>query len=109
MLKYGSGKCDWLKAKPGFVLACMENMEYQQSEITLKTGDEIYLYTDGVTEATNNSEELFGESRLLEIMNSKRDSSLTEQLSYVKEEIDIFRGDAEQFDDITMLIMEYKK
>ena len=109
LLKYANQDYNWLKAKPGFVLAGMENMEYHQNEITLKTGDKICLYTDGVTEATNNNDELFGESRLLEIMNNKKDSSLTEQLSQVKKEVDIFMSGGEQFDDITMLIMEYRK
>ncbi|MBP1945858.1 SpoIIE family protein phosphatase [Methanobacterium petrolearium] len=109
LIKYGRDEYGWLKAKPGFVLAGMKNVEYHQKEITLKTGDRIYLYTDGVTEATNSSDELFGDSRLLETMNNKKGLNLSEQLTYVKGEIDVFMGDEEQFDDITMLIIEYKK
>lgn len=109
LLKHANKGYDWLKSKPGFVLAGLENIKYHQNEITLKQGDRVYLYTDGVTEAINSRDELFGDSRLLNIMNDKKDPSLTEQLTYVKQKIDDFVGDKEQFDDITMLIMEYKE
>ncbi len=108
MLKHAGKGYDWLKSKAGFVLAGMENINYHQNEINLEPGDRVYLYTDGVTEAVNHDNELFGDSRLLKVMNNKKDSNLTELLSYVKEEIDIFAGNKEQFDDITMLAIEYK-
>lgn len=109
LLKHGNKDYDWLKAKPELVLAGMENIKYSQNEITLETGDRVCLYTDGVNEAINCDDEIFGDSRLLQTVNNKKNLSLNEVLSYVKEEIDIFVKDREQFDDITMLIMEYKK
>ncbi|WP_431063785.1 SpoIIE family protein phosphatase [Methanobacterium sp.] len=109
LLKHANKDYNWLKSKPGFVLAGMENIKYYQEEITLEQGDRIYLYTDGVTEAINCDDELFGDLRLLKIMNTKKDSSLKELLFYVQDKINIFVRDREQFDDITMLIMEYKK
>jgi sigma-B regulation protein RsbU (phosphoserine phosphatase) len=109
LLKHTGKDYDWLKSKPGFVLAGMENIKYHQNEITLKLGDRVYLYTDGVTEAINSENKLFGDSRLLKIINNKKNPNLTELLSYVNEKIDNFVKDKEQFDDITMLIMEYKK
>ncbi len=108
LLKHAGNDYNWLKSKPGFVLAGMENINYYQNEIDLEPGDRVYLYTDGVTEAINHDDELFGDLRLLQVMNNKNDPNLTELLSYVKEEIDIFAGNKEQFDDITMLVMEYK-
>jgi sigma-B regulation protein RsbU (phosphoserine phosphatase) len=109
LLKHACKNYDWLKSKPGFVLAGMENIKYYQNEITLEQGDRVYLYTDGITEASNDNDDLFGDARLLQVMNNKNDLSLKELLSHVKEKVDDFAGEREQFDDITMLIMEYKR
>ncbi|MCK9150619.1 SpoIIE family protein phosphatase [Methanobacterium alcaliphilum] len=109
LLKTGINEYKWLKSKPGFVLAGMENIKYTQNEITINSGDRVFLYTDGITEAINCDDELFGESRLLKVLSSEKDQSLKEILNYVKKEIDIFVEGRKQFDDITMLIMEYKK
>ena len=68
----------------------------------------MYWRLTGVTEAINGHDELFGDSRLLEIMNHTLNQNLQELLSHIKEEIDVFTGEQEQFDDITMLIMEYQ-
>jgi serine phosphatase RsbU (regulator of sigma subunit) len=87
----------------------MEDINYHQNAIALEPGDRVYLYTDGVTEASNINDELFGDSRLLQIMNDKMNLSLKELVDYVKEKVDTFAGEREQFDDITMLVMEYKK
>ena len=109
LLKRANNEYTWLKSKPGFVLAGIDNIQYHQNAIALEPGDRVYLYTDGVTEASNCKDELFGDSRLLQIMNDKKDLGLKELVSYVKREVDDFVGEREQFDDITMLIMEYKK
>lgn len=108
LIKHVDEDYDWLKSESGFVLAGIEDMEYHQNEITLKQGDRVYLYTDGVTEAMNVNDELFGDSRLLKIINSEKNLIITEILSNVKEKIDSFAGDVEQSDDITMLMLEYK-
>lgn len=108
LLKHDNEDYNWLESNPCFVLAGMENIQYPQTEITLKPGDRIYLFTDGVTEAINGHDELFGDSRLLEIMNHTFNPNLQDLLSHIKEEIDVFTGEQEQFDDITMLIMEYQ-
>ncbi len=99
----------WLKSKPGFVLGGMEDIKYSQNEIFLKPGDRIFLYTDGITEAINKDEEAFGEERLFKAINKKGSSEISNVLDSVKNKIDIFVGDLDQFDDITMLILEYKK
>ncbi|MCE5214550.1 MAG: PP2C family protein-serine/threonine phosphatase [Methanobacterium sp.] len=109
LLKRTGEDYNWLKTKPGLVLAGMEDIIYSQMDINLKTGDRIYLYTDGVTEATNGADEIFGDEHLQEIINKEENLSLKNLLTYVKEEIDNFVKDQEQFDDITMLVMEYKK
>lgn len=107
LYKKKGGEFDWLKSKPGFVLAGMPGMKYKQSTMKFESGDRIYLYTDGVTEAINNKEELYGEERLITIMNSMGDIPLNEVLKHIKVDMDDFVGEADQFDDITMLAMEY--
>ncbi|MDP1552356.1 MAG: SpoIIE family protein phosphatase [Methanobacteriaceae archaeon] len=109
LIKHGNKYYDWFKCRAGFVLGGMDNIKYTQNEITLDYGDRVCLYTDGITEAINSNEELFGDSRFLKIMNNTNNLSIKEIVSYVKGEIDSFVKDEEQFDDITMLIMEYKK
>lgn len=99
----------WLKSKPNFVLGGMENIIYNQKEIFLQPGDRLFLYTDGVTEAINKNEEAFGEGHLLNIINESGDFDIYKVLDSVKSEINHFVGDSEQFDDITMVILEYKK
>ena len=96
------------KIKPGFVLAGMEEMRYRAESITLAPGDKIFQYTDGVTEATNAENELYGMERLSRVLCENRGRPPAELLPAVKEDIDRFVGQAPQFDDITMLCLEYK-
>lgn len=97
------------KLKAGFVLAGMEDMKYKGGSIILEEGDKIFQYTDGVTEATNISNELYGGERLNTVLNENSTKTPYEILEAVKKNIDAFVGEAEQFDDITMLCLEYKK
>ena len=97
------------KIKAGFVLAGMEGMKYTAGSMVLSEGDKIFQYTDGVTEAINAENELYGKERLENILNSIYDSNPSDILCGVKKDIDKFVGDADQFDDITMLCLEYKK
>jgi sigma-B regulation protein RsbU (phosphoserine phosphatase) len=97
---------EFLEIEPCFVLAWMEDAQYTEHEITLESGDVIYLYTDGVTEAMNQQGELFSEQRLAEILNKNRDVSPKKLLRAVKTEIDNFCDGAKQTDDITMLALQ---
>ncbi|MDE5932844.1 MAG: PP2C family protein-serine/threonine phosphatase, partial [Lachnospiraceae bacterium] len=97
------------KIRPGFVLAGMENMKYQCGSIRLAPGDKIFQYTDGVTEAMNREEELYGMARLESVLRKNTAKSPEGLLSAVREDIDVFVGSAPQFDDITMLCVEYRK
>lgn len=98
------------KIRPGFVLAGMENIKYKENKIQLNIGDKVFQYTDGVTEATDKDNRLFGIERLANVLNEKcLDSNPQQTLEMVKENIDIFVGDNDQFDDITMLCLEYTK
>ena len=107
LIRHRQGSFDYIKERPNFILAGMEGVPYRKNEIQLWPGDELFLYTDGVTEATNEDQELFGESRLREALNGISEGSVESRCKAVKNEIDIFAGDAEQFDDITMLSLRF--
>ncbi|MBR6534717.1 MAG: SpoIIE family protein phosphatase [Clostridia bacterium] len=109
ILKRADGSFEYLKTRAGFVLAGMEDICYRVGEITLFPGDRLFLYTDGVPEATNPDNELYGEKRLLNFMNKYDHMSATELLPALKANIDEFVGTAPQFDDITMLMLDYKR
>ena len=96
------------KIRPGFVLAGMEGMRYRAGSMTLEPGDKLFQYTDGVTEATSADNELYGMERLANVLNRVKDGKPDEILPAVKADIDAFVGEAPQFDDITMLCLEYK-
>ena len=108
LLKRADGSFEYVKSRAGFVLAAMEGVKYRAGELMLSPGDRIFLYTDGVTEATNTENQLYGEERLLEFMNKNIAVESTSILPALKANIDEFVGDAPQFDDITMLMFDYK-
>ena len=87
----------------------MNNTIYQKHEILLEPGDKIFLYTDGVTEATSDKDELYGEQRLKDYLNNHIDQDVEKTIKGAKEDIDNFVGTAEQFDDITMLEFLFKE
>lgn len=95
------------KIKAGFVLAGMEDMMYTDGSMQLEVGDKIFLYTDGVPEATNAENELYGSERLYDILNQSKEKEPKEILESVKGDVDKFVGKASQFDDLTMLCLEY--
>ena len=108
LLKRANGDFEYLKMRAGFVLAGMDGVRYRASELTLCPGDRLFLYTDGVTEATNTESKLYGEDRLLNFMNQNAYAGAIEILPALKANIDEFVGEAPQFDDITMLMFDYK-
>lgn len=102
------GSFEFFKVRPGLVLGGMEGIRYRCGELQLQPGDEIFLYTDGVTEATNPSQELFGDDRLQELLNANRSAGVEELCRLVKAGVDTFADGEAQFDDITMLALKYK-
>ena len=107
LVRHKDSTFDYLKSKPSFVIAGMEGMKYRRNEIFLSPGDEIYLYTDGVTEATDSENRLYGEERLVRFLNTLHGLSGEEICHAVKADVADFVGDAPQFDDITMLYLKY--
>ena len=103
------GEFNYLKTKPNLVLAGMENTKYTKQEVVLDPGDKLFLYTDGVVESNNINNELYGEDRLKDFLNNNINLNVEETIKGVKSDLDKFVGEAEQFDDITMLELLYKK
>ena len=89
-------------------MATIEGIPFKEHEFDLDPGDIIFVYTDGVTEATNVEDELFGEDRMIETLNMNGDEGTEQLIPAVKTAMDAFVGEAPQFDDITMLVFEYK-
>ena len=103
-----NGRFSLLKDKHGFVAAGMRDMKYTNYEIQLQPGDKLFVYTDGVPEATNEAEELFGTDRMIDVLNKDPEASPEKILANITEGINDFVKDAEQFDDLTMLCLEYR-
>ena len=101
----GKYELDIYKHSPA--VAVMEGMRFRQHEFQLEPGDCLFVYTDGVTEATDSHNELFGTDRMIDALNSEPKASPADLLSIVKKSIDGFVGEAPQFDDITMLNLQY--
>ncbi len=108
VLKRAGERYELLKDKHGFVIGGMEGLTYREYELQLQPGDKLFLYTDGVPEATDSSEQLFGTGRMLDALNRDPDAGPEETLQNVRDAVEAFVKDAEQFDDLTMLCMEYK-
>lgn len=110
LIKHKNEEYTFIQTKKGFVLGGMKNIRYNTTQSVLKPGDRLFMYTDGITEAANTSDELFGNQRLIDFLNSKNviDQPPQKLLTSVKKEIDLFTANAEQTDDITMLAVEYK-
>ncbi len=106
VLRRAGGEYELIKDKHGFVLAGMEDSRYKEYELSLKPGDKLFLYTDGVAEATDANNELFGTDRMLTSLNAAAELSPKETLNAMRRDIDQFVGDAPQFDDITMISFE---
>ena len=107
VLKQGD-RFELFKDRHGLVLGAMDGVKYKEYTIQLSPGDKIFLYSDGVPEATDSNNKLFGTDRMLEALNQRPESSARNILADVQEAVDEFVGTAEQFDDLTMLCLEYR-
>ena len=108
LIKSG-GSFGWLNTNPGLMLGFMEGSQYVSDEITLRNGDILFLYTDGVTEAENPENELFSEERLITIINGHEFNNLKGLLATIRHKIDSFANGADQSDDITMLALKISR
>ena len=108
VIRKKNGNFEIFKDKHGFVIGGMEGVRYKTYELRLDPGDKLFVYTDGVPEATAGSGEMFGLDRMTAALNACGNGSPEEILGSVRSAVDAFVGDAEQFDDLTMMCMEYK-
>ena len=101
------GRVERLRCKAGFVLAGIDGFTYNAQQLDLCPGDRILLYTDGVTEAEDINHNLYGDGRLENFMAECGSLSPMDMLLGIKNDVDMFAGEAEQFDDITMVAIQY--
>ena len=106
-LKQPGGAYEMVSDPHSFVVGGLEGIVYRNYEIMMEPGARLFVYTDGVVEATDKDEVLFGTERLLNALNKEPDAEPEKLLANVKESVDRFVADAEQFDDMTMLCLEY--
>ena len=102
-----NGEFELIRTRHSLALATMEGLRFKQNEFHLDPGDRLFVYTDGVPEATNAQNVLFGDERMLESLNSHKNLPLGELLAGVKADVDRFVGEAPQFDDMTMLGFDF--
>ena len=107
LLRRKDGRFEYMKMPAGFVLAGMKGIKYKLQSITLEPGDELFLYTDGVVEATNPHNELYGDQRLYDCLNANIGKSAENICKIVKDDVDEFYKGAEQFDDITEMSFKF--
>lgn len=107
LLKRRDGQFEWLTAQDGPLVGPMPGIAFKESLIQLGPGDELFLYTDGVTEADNRRCELFGKDRLKTVLDQSRAVSVVERIGDVMKAVKTFAGDAPQADDITILGIRY--
>ena len=102
------GTFELFKTRHGFVAGGMEGVRYRDFELKLEPGDKVFLYTDGVPEAADAQNGMFGMERMLDALNANKERTPEQILNGVHERVNAFVGDAPQFDDLTMLCVEWK-
>ena len=107
-LHRNKGKWKWVRPETCFILAGLPDIEYKSAKMQLEPGDRIFMFTDGVSEAQNLNHDLYGEENIYESIVKRGDTGLKRMLSDMRKDIDTFVGKADQFDDITMLVFEYR-
>jgi sigma-B regulation protein RsbU (phosphoserine phosphatase) len=92
----------------GLVVGGIPGMTYENYEVMLKPGDKLFVYTDGIPEAHNKERKMFGTDRMVAALNTDPEADLQTLLKNMRTAVDEFADGAEQFDDLTMLCVEYK-
>lgn len=105
-LRKANGEFELVKDRHGLVLGGMENIKYREYELVLEAGDTLFVYTDGVVEATQADLELYGTSRMLQALNQDPNASPKKLIENVHQSMEQFIQGMDQFDDITMLCLK---
>lgn len=108
VVKASDGRFELLKDRHDFVIGGMKGLRYNEYDIRLEPGAKLFVYTDGVPEATNVVKELYGTDRMIDALNEDPSAAPEQLLKNVRSSVNAFVQDAEQFDDLTMLCIEYK-
>lgn len=101
--------CSFLKLNHGLMLGSLDFVVYKEEKMILNNNDMLFLYTDGVTEANNKEQTLFGEEKLLDVLNQNINSKAEEIVNTVKKSVNSFSEGMEQFDDMTMVLMRVRR
>lgn len=109
LLKKNGSNFEFIDYRRNPAIGFVNGVEYKENEFILEDGDVLYLYTDGIVEATNEKTKLYGEDRLYTFLNANKDSTIQELVDGTIENVNKFVGDAPQFDDMTLLVIEYHK
>ena len=107
VMKSPNGKFELIRDKHGFVIGGMEGVKFKEYELIMETGAKLFLYTDGVPEATDIDNVQFGTDRMLESLNESANDTPEQIVKHMDESIKKFTKEAPQFDDCTMLCIEY--
>ena len=108
VLRRPDGAFELFRDRHGFVVGGMEGVRYREYELKLEPGSKLFVYTDGITEAANAENELFGTGRMVAALNEHPDAAPEDVIRNMRAAVDGFVKEAEQFDDLTMLCVEYK-
>ena len=107
VIRHKDGSFELVKYKHSLAVAMMPGVPFEEHEIEIKPGDRVFVYTDGLPEARNSDKEFFGTDRMLDVLNKDPDAKGQALLTAMINEMSSFVGNAEQFDDVTMLIFDY--
>lgn len=107
IIKKPDGGFEVFKDKHGFVIGGLPETKYHDYELRLEPGSKLFLYTDGLPEATNSDKAMFGLDRICAVLNESADKHSDEILASVTRAVEEFVGEEEQFDDLTMLCFHY--
>ena len=107
IIKRANGDYELYKQKHNIALAVMKDMPFKEYEFDLEPGDSLFVYTDGIPEAINVRQEAYGTDRLVDVLNKYKDLSQKDILGFTRQDIRLFVGKADQFDDVTMIGFKY--
>ena len=107
VVRNADGSFELFRDRHGFVIGGMDGLQYKDYELQLQPGSKLFVYTDGVTEATDSNGDMFGTDRMVKALNSDASAGPEKLLKNVRNAVNDFVKDAEQFDDLTMLCLEY--
>ena len=107
-VRHANGQFELLKDKHGFVVGGIDGMKYSDYELQMEPGSKIFVYTDGVPEAEDAENNMFTAERMLEVLNQDSGAAPEQILKNIRTAVDDFVNEAEQFDDLTMLCLEYR-